>query len=57
MDSFSASYPVCDASSFQNVLVREYLELDLDRAVDALDRLEPIERFARIVRYLEGGTD
>ena len=42
---------------FRNVLVHEYLELDLDRAVDALDRLEPIERFVRIVRDLEAGTD
>jgi hypothetical protein len=35
----------------------DHLELDLDRAVDALDRLEPIERFVRIVRDLEAGAD
>ncbi len=40
---------------FRNVLVHEYLELDLDRG--ALDRLEPIERFVQIVRDLEAGTD
>jgi len=42
---------------FRDVLVHEYLELDLDRAVDALDRLEPIEQFVRIVRDLEAGAD
>lgn len=42
---------------FRNVLVHEYLELDLARAVEALDRLEPIERFVRVVRDLEAGTE
>ncbi len=46
-----------DPAVQRSVLVHEYLELDLDRAVDALDRLEPIERFVRIVRDLEAGSD
>lgn len=41
---------------FRNVLVHEYLELDLARAVEALDRLEPVERFVQIVRDLEAAT-
>ena len=35
---------------FRNVLVHEYVALDLDRVVEALDELEPIKRFSRIVR-------
>jgi uncharacterized protein YutE (UPF0331/DUF86 family) len=42
---------------FRNVLVHEYLDLDLARAVEALHRLEPVERFVRIVRDLEAGTE
>lgn len=38
---------------FRNVLVHEYLELDLERVVEALDGLEPIERFLEIVRGIE----
>jgi len=38
---------------FRNVLVHEYVALDLERAVAALDDLEPIERFLEIVRALE----
>ncbi len=38
---------------FRNVLVREYVALDLGRVVEALDELEPIERFARIVADIE----
>lgn len=39
---------------FRNVLIHEYVTLDLDRAVDALDRLEPVEAFIEIVRQIEG---
>ena len=40
---------------FRNVLVHDYVALNLDRVMEALDRLEPIERFMRIVRSgLEG---
>ena len=41
---------------FRNVLVHEYLDLDLARAVEALHRFEPVERFVRIVRDLEAGA-
>ncbi|HEX7123397.1 MAG TPA: HepT-like ribonuclease domain-containing protein [Gemmatimonadaceae bacterium] len=35
---------------FRKVLVHEYVALDMNRVVEALDRLEPIERFLGIVR-------
>jgi uncharacterized protein YutE (UPF0331/DUF86 family) len=35
---------------FRNVLIHEYVALDLDRAVEALSDLGPIEEFARLVR-------
>jgi len=38
---------------FRNVIVHEYVGLDLDRVVEALDRLDPIERFLEIVAELE----
>lgn len=38
---------------FRNILVHEYLELDLDRVVEALDGLEPVEQFLDVVRSLE----
>jgi len=41
---------------FRNVLVHEYVALDMDRVVEALDDLEPIERFAAIVRDMEAGS-
>lgn len=34
---------------FRNVIVHEYVALDLDRVVEAMDELEPVERFAAIV--------
>jgi uncharacterized protein YutE (UPF0331/DUF86 family) len=34
---------------FRNVLVHEYVALDLERVVEALDRLDPVEDFVRIV--------
>ncbi len=40
---------------FRNVLVHEYVALDMDRVIEALDRLEPIERFSEIVRRDLGG--
>lgn len=42
---------------FRNILIHEYVALDLDRAVEALDELEPVERFAAIVRDLLAGPD
>jgi uncharacterized protein YutE (UPF0331/DUF86 family) len=38
---------------FCNVVVHEYVNLDLDRAVEALRQLEPVETFARIVGEIE----
>jgi uncharacterized protein YutE (UPF0331/DUF86 family) len=35
---------------FRNVRVHEYVALDLDRVVEAMDRLAPVERFLEIVR-------
>jgi uncharacterized protein YutE (UPF0331/DUF86 family) len=37
---------------FRNVVVHDYVALDLRRVVEALDDLEPIERFAEIVRQI-----
>lgn len=34
---------------FRNILVHEYVAFDLQRAVDALDELEPIDQFLNIV--------
>jgi uncharacterized protein YutE (UPF0331/DUF86 family) len=39
---------------FRNVMIHEYVALDLDRAVAALHQLEPIEEFLAIVQRLEG---
>ena len=38
---------------FRNVVIHEYVALDLDRVVDALRRLDPIDRFITIVRDIE----
>ena len=38
---------------FRNVVIHEYVGLDLDRVVEALDRLAPIERFFEIVSDIE----
>lgn len=35
---------------FRNVLVHDYVTLDLDRVIEALDGLEPVDRFLEIVR-------
>lgn len=39
---------------FRNVIMHEYVELDLDRVVSALDELEPIDRLIEIVAGIEG---
>lgn len=38
---------------FRNVVVHEYVTLDLERVIDALSRLEPVRSFLEIVRKLE----
>jgi uncharacterized protein YutE (UPF0331/DUF86 family) len=41
---------------FRNVIVHEYVALDLDRVLDALRRLDPIEQFLTIVGGIERGS-
>ena len=38
---------------FRNVVIHEYVALDLDRVVDAVRHLEPIDHFIRIVATIE----
>lgn len=38
---------------FRNVVIHDYVALDLDRVVDALGRLDAIERFVEVVRRTE----
>lgn len=38
---------------FRNVVIHEYVALDLQRVVEALDHLEPVERFVEVVRSIE----
>ena len=38
---------------FRNVVIHEYVALDLDRVVEALGRLAPIDRFIQIVSDIE----
>ncbi len=42
---------------FRNVVLHEYVHLDLDRVVDALQRLEPLEEFAERLGELVEGED
>jgi len=37
---------------FRNVIIHEYVALDMDRVVAALDGLDPVERFTEIVRRI-----
>jgi uncharacterized protein YutE (UPF0331/DUF86 family) len=41
---------------FRNVVIHEYVALDLDRVIDALHHLDAIDRFAAIVREIEATT-
>ena len=38
---------------FRNVVVHEYVALDLGRVIDAMDHLSPVEEFFTIVREIE----
>lgn len=38
---------------FRNVIVHEYVALDLERVIEALGRLAPVERFLAIVQEIE----
>jgi uncharacterized protein YutE (UPF0331/DUF86 family) len=42
---------------FRNVIVHEYVGLDMDRVVAALRDLEPAERFAEIVHQLLANSE
>jgi uncharacterized protein YutE (UPF0331/DUF86 family) len=37
---------------FRNVVIHEYVALDLDRVVEALDDLSPVEEFLEVARQL-----
>jgi uncharacterized protein YutE (UPF0331/DUF86 family) len=41
---------------FRNVLIHAYVTLDLDRVVEALDDLGPVEEFSRIVGGIAAGA-
>lgn len=43
-------------ADFRNIVAHDYILLDLDRVVAALDRLEPVEAFFEAVRQLEAGA-
>ncbi len=38
---------------FRNIVIHQYVQLDYGRVMEALDALEPLERFARAVAELE----
>lgn len=38
---------------FRNILVHEYIALDMERVVEALDDLAPVEQFADVVAEIE----
>jgi uncharacterized protein YutE (UPF0331/DUF86 family) len=41
---------------FRNVLVHDYVVLDMGRVVEALDRLDSAEHFAELVRCVEAAA-
>ena len=45
--------PLVRLPGFRNVVIHEYADADFSRVLNALDDLEPIERFARAVAVLE----
>jgi uncharacterized protein YutE (UPF0331/DUF86 family) len=40
---------------FRNALVHEYVSLDFDRVIEALDRLAPVDELIEAVRKIEAG--
>ena len=38
---------------FRNVLIHEYVALDMHRVIDALEHLDPLDRFVEIVAAIE----
>lgn len=41
----------------RNALIHEYVTLDMERVLEALDTLTPLEQFLAIVCRIEDGTD
>jgi uncharacterized protein YutE (UPF0331/DUF86 family) len=37
---------------FRNVVIHEYVALDMDRVIEAMNELEPLEQFLRIVHQI-----
>jgi uncharacterized protein YutE (UPF0331/DUF86 family) len=42
--------------AFRNVLVHEYVALDFNKVVEALNRLEPLEEFVKIVSRMSADS-
>ena len=42
---------------FRNVVIHDYVALDMNRVMEALTHLEPIEQFVEIVAQMEAGND
>lgn len=42
---------------FRNVVIHEYVALDMDRVVEALDDLEPLEQFRSVVQQIAAEMD
>lgn len=42
---------------FRNVVVHQYVALDMRRVVEALDRLEPVKKFLSVVAGIEAGQE
>lgn len=40
---------------FRNILIHDYVELDYARVIEALENLEPLENFLRVVAQLDAG--
>lgn len=48
--------PLSRLPGLRNVLVHEYVALDMERVIEALDRLDPVEQFLGVVREIEDET-
>jgi len=42
---------------FRNVVIHEYVALDMDRVVEAMDDLEPLEQFRSVVQQIVAEMD
>jgi len=40
----------------RNVVIHDYVTLDMDRVIEALRNLEPVEQFVEIVRQIEAAA-